>query len=80
MQLEATHTNSMAGPNGFHDTALCDITFTDIIFSVPLKGPGSTAKERKNILKGISGRCVPGRLLAIMGSSGAGKTTVRASV
>lgn len=51
------------------------IQFNDIKYSVQEKGPDASAK-RKYILKGISGACVPGRLQAIMGSSGAGKTTV----
>lgn len=51
------------------------IYFNDIKYSVQEKGPDKSAK-RKYILKGISGACVPGRLQAIMGSSGAGKTTV----
>lgn len=51
------------------------INFNDIKYSVQEKGPDKSAK-RKYILKGISGACVPGRLQAIMGSSGAGKTTV----
>jgi len=54
----------------------CEIRFRDLKFSVLVKGQGKVSKDRKYILKGITGICVPGRLLAIMGSSGAGKTTV----
>jgi ABC-type glutathione transport system ATPase component len=54
----------------------CEIRFRDLKYSVLVKGQGKISKDRKYILKGITGKCVPGRLLAIMGSSGAGKTTV----
>lgn len=47
-----------------------NISFEDITYTV-VKG------DRKiEILKGISGGCLSGRVLAIMGSSGAGKTTL----
>lgn len=49
------------------------IDFEDVCFHVQL------ASGRKDILKSISGSCKPGRLLSIMGSSGAGKTTVSSS-
>jgi ABC-type multidrug transport system ATPase subunit len=44
-----------------------DIVFKNLRFSVP----------SKEILKGISGHCKAGRILAILGQSGAGKSTVR---
>ena len=44
-----------------------EITFSNLRFNVP----------GKEILKGISGYCKPGRILAILGQSGAGKSTVR---
>lgn len=48
-----------------------DIDFNDIKYSVSLRGGG-----RKEILKGISGTCKAGRCTAIMGASGAGKTSL----
>lgn len=42
-----------------------DIEFRNLRFSVP----------GKEILKGVSGYCKPGRILAILGQSGAGKST-----
>jgi len=44
-----------------------DIEFRSLRFSVP----------GKDILKGVSGHCKAGRILAILGQSGAGKSTVR---
>ena len=44
-----------------------DIEFRNLKFSVP----------GKEILKGINGHCKAGRILAILGQSGAGKSTVR---
>ena len=44
-----------------------DIEFRNLKFSVP----------GKEILKGVSGYCKSGRILAILGQSGAGKSTVR---
>lgn len=43
-----------------------DIVFNNVRFSVP----------DKEILRGVSGRCQPGRVLAVMGQSGAGKSTL----
>ena len=49
------------------------IDFHDIQFTVTLNKP---AGEKLQILKGVSGACLPSRVLACMGSSGAGKTTL----
>ncbi|RLN50877.1 hypothetical protein BBP00_00009981, partial [Phytophthora kernoviae] len=49
------------------------IAFQDLWYSVPK--PGSP-KESLDLLKGISGFAEPGSLTALMGSSGAGKTTL----
>ncbi|GMF46956.1 unnamed protein product [Phytophthora fragariaefolia] len=49
------------------------IAFQDLRYSVPK--PGSP-KESLELLKGISGFAEPGTLTALMGSSGAGKTTL----
>ena len=45
--------------------------FEDVVYSVPDKKTGT-----KTILKGISGECRSGGVLAILGPSGAGKTTL----
>ena len=45
----------------------------DLTFTVQPKTGGPPVE----ILKGVSGEVLPGRVLAIMGASGAGKTTVR---
>jgi hypothetical protein len=47
-----------------------NITFHALTYTV-VKGD-----KRIEILKGISGTCTSGRVLAIMGASGAGKTTL----
>ncbi|KAG6586515.1 ATP-binding Cassette (ABC) Superfamily [Phytophthora cinnamomi] len=49
------------------------LAFQDLWYSVPK--PGSP-KESLELLKGISGFAEPGSLTALMGSSGAGKTTL----
>jgi hypothetical protein len=53
------------GPLGICDSAL--LVFEDIKFRVPnLEG----GKTEILIMKGISGACRPGRLMALMGASG----------
>ncbi|KAE9143441.1 Pleiotropic drug resistance protein 3 [Phytophthora fragariae] len=49
------------------------IAFTDLWYSVPKPG---NPKESLDLLKGISGFAKPGTMTALMGSSGAGKTTL----
>uniref|UniRef100_M4BGL5 ABC transporter domain-containing protein n=1 Tax=Hyaloperonospora arabidopsidis (strain Emoy2) TaxID=559515 RepID=M4BGL5_HYAAE len=49
------------------------VAFQDLWYSVPnTKSP----KEALNLLKGVSGFAMPGSMTALMGSSGAGKTTL----
>jgi ABC-type multidrug transport system ATPase subunit/ABC-type multidrug transport system permease subunit len=50
------------------------LAFHDLWYSVPL--PGSTTDEQIDLLKGVSGFALPGTMTALMGSSGAGKTTL----
>ncbi|KAG6587069.1 ABC transporter G family member 31 [Phytophthora cinnamomi] len=50
------------------------LAFHDLWYSVPL--PGSTNDEQIDLLKGVSGFALPGTMTALMGSSGAGKTTL----
>jgi ATP-binding cassette subfamily G (WHITE) protein 1 len=47
-----------------------EITFRNLTYSIPLK------KEVKPILRGVTARLRPGRLTVILGSSGAGKTSL----
>ncbi|RLN13748.1 hypothetical protein BBJ28_00017786 [Nothophytophthora sp. Chile5] len=49
------------------------IAFQDLWYSVPKPG---NPKESLDLLKGISGFAKPGSMTALMGSSGAGKTTL----
>lgn len=49
------------------------LAFKDLWYSVPSP---SNPKESINLLKGISGYALPGTMTALMGSSGAGKTTL----
>ncbi|TMW67526.1 hypothetical protein Poli38472_011146 [Pythium oligandrum] len=58
------------GPRLFEPVTLA---FKDLWYSVPdPKNP----KQELNLLKGISGFATPGTITALMGSSGAGKTTL----
>jgi ABC-type multidrug transport system ATPase subunit/ABC-type multidrug transport system permease subunit len=58
-----------------HDKMFVPVTlaFKDLWYSVPK--PGSK-HETIDLLKGISGYALPGTMTALMGSSGAGKTTL----
>ncbi|RLN89241.1 hypothetical protein BBJ28_00007821 [Nothophytophthora sp. Chile5] len=50
------------------------LAFHDLWYSVPL--PGGGKDEEIDLLKGVSGFAIPGTMTALMGSSGAGKTTL----
>lgn len=56
--------------NLFLNNRSIDIWFEDITYDVKLKG------EKKQIIKGVSGKFLSGELTAIMGPSGAGKTSL----
>ncbi|KAL8538643.1 hypothetical protein ACS0TY_000604 [Phlomoides rotata] len=58
---------SMATDNETRKRPLIEIAFRDV--TVTLKG------KHKNLLRSVTGRIKPGRITAIMGPSGAGKTT-----
>ncbi|TMW66788.1 hypothetical protein Poli38472_014100 [Pythium oligandrum] len=49
------------------------VAFQDLWYTVPVPGQ---KKEKIDLLKGISGYALPGKMTALMGSSGAGKTTL----
>ncbi|GAB9477854.1 Atp-binding protein, partial [Globisporangium polare] len=49
------------------------LAFKDLWYTVPLP---SNPKETIDLLKGITGYALPGSMTALMGSSGAGKTTL----
>lgn len=59
---------SGSAPSGGNATAAA-FTWSNIEYTVPYNG------EQKKLLDGISGYVRPGQLVALMGSSGAGKTT-----
>lgn len=61
------------GGDGHHPPPV-DISFHNLKFSV--RSRDQSTNETIQILKGITGRCLSGRVTAIMGSSGAGKTTL----
>ncbi|KAF4315195.1 hypothetical protein BBO99_00008563 [Phytophthora kernoviae] len=80
---KANHSNSRSDTS--HDEVMVEvpqreknfvpvsIAFTDLWYSVP--HPMNT-KESLALLKGINGYATPGTLTALMGSTGAGKTTL----
>lgn len=49
------------------------LTWSDIRLNIPLEGTKGQVKE---VLKGVSGEAIPGEVLAILGTSGAGKTSL----
>ncbi|POM80587.1 Pleiotropic drug resistance protein ABC Superfamily, partial [Phytophthora palmivora] len=50
------------------------LAFENLYYSVPM--PGGKKDEEIDLLKGVSGFALPGTMTALMGSSGAGKTTL----
>lgn len=52
------------------------VTFKDINFTVSVKSAQSRSKEKLQVLKGVSGFAIPGQTTYIMGTSGAGKTSL----
>ena len=50
------------------------LTFEDLTFTVKAKDAGKTVE--KKIIQGITGQVLSGHVLAILGPSGAGKTTL----
>jgi ABC-type multidrug transport system ATPase subunit/ABC-type multidrug transport system permease subunit len=50
------------------------VAFEDLYYSVP--APGSKDAKMIELLKGVSGYALPGTITALMGSTGAGKTTL----
>jgi len=52
------------------------LAYKNVSFNVEVKGNKRGEKETRNILNGCSGVFQPGRLTAIMGASGAGKTSL----
>lgn len=53
-----------------------DLVWRDLQFSVPIKAKKGDPAREKVILKGMSGHVRAGSMLAVMGSSGAGKTSL----
>ncbi|ETO74918.1 hypothetical protein F444_09427 [Phytophthora nicotianae P1976] len=61
-------------PTGRGISVPVTLAFHDLWYSVPL--PGGSNDEQIDLLKGVSGFALPGTMTALMGSSGAGKTTL----
>ncbi|MBA0582267.1 hypothetical protein Gorai_024418, partial [Gossypium raimondii] len=60
---------------GFEPTLPICLKFEDVTYKVPVKGE-KTPDANKYILHGITGLVHPGEVLALMGPSGGGKTTL----
>ncbi|DAZ97150.1 TPA: hypothetical protein N0F65_004764 [Lagenidium giganteum] len=69
VQIEIVHQRSR-----FASVKPIALAFKDLSYSVP--APGGAKGETIELLKGISGYALPGTMTALMGSSGAGKTTL----
>ncbi|KAJ9505495.1 hypothetical protein QJQ45_028204, partial [Haematococcus lacustris] len=52
------------------------VVYSDLWFSVMVKEKGSKSLTKRDIIKGVTGLIEPGRLTALMGASGAGKTSM----
>eukprot|EP01061_Rhynchopus_euleeides_P009423 TRINITY_DN185_c0_g1_i2.p1 TRINITY_DN185_c0_g1~~TRINITY_DN185_c0_g1_i2.p1 ORF type:complete len:623 (+),score=294.99 TRINITY_DN185_c0_g1_i2:258-2126(+) len=64
-------------PFRLKDAQTMALSWHDLVFEVDVAGgPCGKAAEKKQIVKGASGECRPGTLTALMGPSGAGKTTM----
>ncbi|KAJ9509264.1 hypothetical protein QJQ45_001716 [Haematococcus lacustris] len=57
-------------------SALERVVYSDLWFSVMVKEKGSKSLTKRDIIKGVTGLIEPGRLTALMGASGAGKTSM----
>eukprot|EP01104_Vermistella_antarctica_P013164 TRINITY_DN3949_c0_g2_i1.p1 TRINITY_DN3949_c0_g2~~TRINITY_DN3949_c0_g2_i1.p1 ORF type:complete len:818 (+),score=162.59 TRINITY_DN3949_c0_g2_i1:127-2580(+) len=74
IELGEVHNDMLSRPPDFK----MDMTWKDIKYAIKIE-VGDMCRKRKinkEILKGISGRVSPGEILAIMGPSGGGKTTL----
>ncbi|KAL3657250.1 hypothetical protein V7S43_017910 [Phytophthora oleae] len=61
-------------PSGRGISLPITLAFENLWYSVPM--PGGKKDEEIDLLKGVSGFALPGTMTALMGSSGAGKTTL----
>lgn len=60
---------------GLDDATRMQIVYRDLKYTVQVKDKETKSFIKKDILKGLNGVIQPGRTTAVMGASGAGKTT-----
>merc|ERR1719261_1000419 len=52
------------------------IAFSDVLYSVPAGGSDSLSGKPRHILQGVCGSVRPGEMLAVVGPSGSGKSSL----
>ncbi|VDP76569.1 unnamed protein product [Echinostoma caproni] len=76
MELKPAVRSDPGAPNLIIDKSNASIEFEDVHFAYYSKGPGDSDLVGKNIFDGLSFKVEPGKRVAVVGGSGAGKSTI----